>query len=414
LSLIMVGSLVALGLVFSVAARLVRPRMSLAAADNALRRGDFAAARARLARHLDHWPDDANALLMAARAARRADECAEAEQLLSRFEVRHGATDGSRLEWALLGVQQGDGAAEERSLVALRDRQHPETPLILEALAKGCLNTLRGSAAVAYLDQLTEREPGHVTPLILHGKALDGLRRTTRAADDFRRAVTLAPDSADARLGLAAALSHAGHTREAVHHYEILRLAQPLRPEVLLGLARAHCDAAALSPARERLDDLLRHQPDHPEGLVERGRLALRRGRPAEAEPDLSRAARVAPWHRDGHQLLFACLNELGRSVEAERVSARINELRVEDAALGRLSLRFRDAPDDPANRCDLGVWLLRNGQGEMGVRWLLSALRVDPRHGPSHAALADHFQRAGQPRRAALHRALASPGGSS
>ena len=58
-----------------------------------------------------------------------------------------------------------------------------------------------------------------------------------------------------------------------------------------------------------------------------------------------------------------------------------------------------------------LGAWLwsLRNGQEPEGFAWLTEILRAAPKHAQAHAALADHFERAGQPRRAALHREAAS-----
>ena len=61
------------------------------------------------------------------------------------------------------------------------------------------------------------------------------------------------------------------------------------------------------------------------------------------------------------------------------------------------------------AVRYELGRWYLRNGQAATGVGWLVMALRADPRHAPTHAALAGYFEGAGQPQRAALHRAAAA-----
>ena len=44
------------------------------------------------------------------------------------------------------------------------------------------------------------------------------------------------------------------------------------------------------------------------------------------------------------------------------------------------------------------------------GFAWLTEILRAAPKDARANAALADHFERAGQPRRAALHRVAAGP----
>jgi Tfp pilus assembly protein PilF len=84
-------------------------------------------------------------------------------------------------------------------------------------------------------------------------------------------------------------------------------------------------------------------------------------------------------------------------------------ELAREDATGGRLKLRARDRPGEPDVRMELWEWSVRTGQIEEGRVWLLEVLRADPRHARAHAALADYFDRIGQPRRAAQHRETAA-----
>jgi tetratricopeptide (TPR) repeat protein len=176
----------------------------------------------------------------------------------------------------------------------------------------------------------------------------------------------------------------------------------------LIGLARTLTDAAQLAEAEERLDELLAAHPAHPEGLVERGRLALRRGRIAQAAEFLERAVRAAPWHRAGNRLYLSALEQLGHSEAAAQCEAHLAGLRAEDAEGGRLQLRLVDAIGDPGRQWDLYQWSMRNGRSDDALACLLETLRRAPLHGPAHAALADYFSREGQPRRAAQHRALA------
>lgn len=384
------------------------PLTTLAGAERALQSCDFAVARSSLDRYRARRPGDTRACLLAVQAARRSGAYADAERLLNQFEAAHSATDGSRLEWLLLGAQQGDLSTTEGPLESLVGRGHAEAVLILEVLARGYIFTRRWSDATDALDRLAARDPAHAPMLVLRASVHEHRHDPAAALADYRRAVDIAPAFAEARLGLATALNGQGYTREAVYHYEILRERQPIDPDVLLSLARALADAAELDEAEQRLDELLAAHPDHVDGLVDRGRLALRRGRLGIAEPHLARAVRLAPWHREGQQFLHRCLTELGRTGEAATCAARLAELQAADAALGRFSLRFRDT-QDTGIRHDVGTWFLRNGQAPMGVGWMMSILRIDPRHAGAHAALADYYDRSGQPRRAAEHRAAAS-----
>ena len=402
------GGLALLGLALGVLALYIWSRYHLRAAEQALQSYHLRAARERLRQSLGWLPGNARILLLQAQTARRLDACAEAENRLLDYQRRQGTTEESRLEWLLLGVQQGDLGGHVRELQSLVDAEHPAASLILEALAKGFRNVSRGSEMLICLNRLLEREPRNTLALTLRGKGWEELRNPERALQDYERAVELDSASYPARLGLADTLQRLGRIREAIAHYEILREQLPRNPDVLLGLERCRFDSYELEQAKELLDILLAAHPEHVAALVERGRLALSRQDEAGAEEALSRAAALAPWHREAHRLLLNCLQMRGKSGEAEKCQARIRELQASDSELGHLSLRYRNSSRDPAVRFELARWSLQNGREQDGLRWLFRTLLVDPRHGPAHAALADYFQRSGQPRRSAEHRKLA------
>lgn len=398
------GGLLAVVLAVWLTWRFVAPALAVTKAEQELQRHDALAAQARLERVLARHPQYERALLLAAEAARRADAYAEAERLLTAFEERAGSSEVSRREWTLLGVQQGDFGTDEEPLRTAVGRNHPDEVVILEALAKGYAAAFRFPDAATALERLLEREPDHAPALVLRSALADRLRRNDAADSDVRRAVTKAPDSALAQAAQARLRSKRGHTRDAVYHFELALRLQPGHPATRLGLVRALADAADLAGAERQLDELLAADPDHVDGLVERGRLALRQNKYAEAEASLAKAVRSAPWHRDGWQLRAIALKELGRADKA----ARRAELTAEDGVGGRLKLRARDNPGDVAVRLELWAWSVRNGQADEGIAWLAEVLRGDARNAAAHAALADYFERASQSRRAALHRVAA------
>jgi tetratricopeptide (TPR) repeat protein len=386
----------------------VDPGAELQAAEQALWQDDLAAARLHLDRVLHHSPDHPHAHFLAIKVARRTDAVAEAERLLITFELSQGASAKTSLEWALLGAQQGDLAGEDARLQNEARSEGRDTAEILEAMAKGYDASYQWPEAIDVLSALLQRRPDHVPALILRGKLLARIRQPHEGERDLRKAVEKAPGNAAAHAALADVLNRLGHTREAIYHYELALRDRPAPARTRLGLARALTDAAQLDEAIRHLDELLVDDPNHADGLVERGRLALRRKQYAEAESFLDRAIASARWHRDGHLLRLAVLKELKKTEAAAQCEARIAELKSEDALLGKLKLRARDNPTDINVRWELWVVSRRNGLMEEGFAWLTEILRTDPRHVQTHAAMADHFFRAGQPRRAAQHQAMA------
>ncbi|HMC66914.1 MAG TPA: tetratricopeptide repeat protein, partial [Gemmataceae bacterium] len=227
------------------------------------------------------------------------------------------------------------------------------------------------------------------------------------ALPDYEEAFKLRPDSNEARLRLANVLYRVGRVREAVGHFEWLRQ-QESNKQVLLGLAKCRYDLHQLDEARQLLEALLAENPSYVPALVERGRVAFRQGQVPKAENLLQRAVKIAPFDRESHVILHRFLDVQGKKAEAQKCLARINEIDVETLKSLDLMMQVMDTPDDPNPRYEMGKLLMRTGREEQGVHWLVAALLQDPRHFPSHAALADYYERTGQQDLAEQHRLLA------
>ena len=129
-------------------------------------------------------------------------------------------------------------------------------------------------------------------------------------------------------------------------------------------------------------------------------------GNPRRTDPARARAVARAPEDCEAHRLLLVYLQAQGKDAEAREVSSRLRRLQAEQARGPELLLEVKQNPHDPAPRYQLGLLLLRSGREEQGVRLLLAALTEDPRHQPSHVALAEYYEHAGRPDLAAQHRA--------
>jgi predicted Zn-dependent protease len=161
------------------------------------------------------------------------------------------------------------------------------------------------------------------------------------------------------------------------------------------------------------LDGLLARSPDCVEALTERAKLTLRAKDASEAEDLLRRALELEPGNYDARFLMHQCLARQGKKVEAQECKARLDELEKDLKRIDEiLSQDMQRSPHNAALHYEAGMIALRTGAIAEGVRWLHSALREDPGHGPTHQALASYYQRTGNPALAARHREFARQAG--
>jgi tetratricopeptide (TPR) repeat protein len=386
------------------------------AAQRALERRDFSAARAHLTSCLTVWPRGARSHFLAARAAWRSGLHDEAEEHLAVCQQQRWAPEIVQRERDLMKLQRGDLTVEE-SLRASLAEDNSETRLILEILIQEYVSSYRLVRALSALNLFLQRQPDDVQALLGRGWVWEQLFDFGRAVADYRRAVEVDPQNDAARLRLAETLLITGPASAALDHFARLRQHQPGKQTVLLGLACCWRQLGQADEARRLLDGLLEHLPsDDPNQdavlVRERGRLALDEGELAKAEEWLRQAVDLAPHDRQANYNLYQCLLQRGQREDASR--RRLERI---DADLKRIDLVLKEvlkAPYDPSLRYEAGVIFLRNGETEKGLRWLGMALQQDPWHRPAHETLASYYQGTGRLDLAARHRQLAQAGGPS
>ena len=377
----------------------------LRAAHKALDRWQFDDARTHLHFCLAVWPRDAALQLLAAQAARRAGLFDEAARHLDECRRLNGDASLRALEAALLAAQAGDVARVEEDLYLFVKEDHPQTSLILEALAHGYLHIYDLPSALGCLDLLLKREPENTHALIWRGHVWSGMANPSKALADYQRAVEIDPNNAEARLLLAETLrDKAGKPAEALSHFERLRQQQPGSLRVGRGLARCQRTLGELDKASQTLDALLAEHGEDADTLAERGEVAIQAGQLARAEVWLKRAVALNPHARQFLFSLHQLLLRRGKEDEARVYLARMQRVEADLKALEKAVQEVGKNPRDPSPRYRAGVICLRNGQEGEGLRWLLGTLQQDPNHRPTHLALADHFRQKGDKELTAYH----------
>ena len=315
----------------------------------ALDRREFAGASELLEKHLKENPGDAEARLLAARAARRGGHFVRASEHLTAYTAQNRPNDAYALEVSLLNVQQGHMGDADRLLNAYTERSgSPDAPLVMEAYLEGALRALSPApdkrfdvetgdpAVLARLygaaDAWAASRPGRadqIQGLIWQGRAhMYGLDHATSVAQ-LRRALALDPDHFDARFYLAIALGQEA-PGESVAHFEALLKRKPDDRLLRHYLATAHRALGHAVEARRLLEETLGHHPDELAALLELGLLDLDEGKVAAAEPRLRRALELAPNLPETNIAMSRCQQLAGRPDEAAKYRKRFDEIEAE------------------------------------------------------------------------------------
>jgi Flp pilus assembly protein TadD len=125
-----------------------------------------------------------------------------------------------------------------------------------------------------------------------------------------------------------------------------------------------------------------------------RGRIAVDSGQYAEAETWLRQAVALAPSDHQARYNLILCLANTDRAEEAKRHEQALKQGEEDVKRFNEIVVQeMPKRPDDPALHCTLGQLLLRSGHKDEGLRWLHSALRLNPQYEPARQTLAEHYQ---------------------
>jgi len=380
----------------------------LAAARQALERGDFQAAKDHLHFSLSLRADNPDVYILLGQTARRAGQETEALDYYRHYEELGGVEELARLERMLLRAQKGDLAEVEGKLWAFVDNQAPDSPLILEALAQGSMRTFRLGQALKYLDRWLQEQPVQPKALLWKGEALIRLQRKTEALETYKQLVQAVPENEEGRLALGTTLVEESHYEEALEQFEFVlkhKPTSPLAPQASVGRAECLLALGHAEDAGAALDAVLATQvTPGPEFLLLRGKVEIARDQPQKAEPWLRRAVEAAPYERKAVYSLARCLRSLNKLAEAESLQTRAKRLDSELEQLNGVTRRILESPHDASLRCQAGAIFLRVGNDKEGLRWLETALKEDPYHPETHRTLAEYFRAHGRPDLAANH----------
>jgi Tfp pilus assembly protein PilF len=235
------------------------------------------------------------------------------------------------------------------------------------------------------------------------------------AIADYRAVLEHNPDDFDARLKLADALLWEQDVNSALREYNVCVSSRPGSAAAQLGRVKSLRRTGESSAAQLALRALLEQDltsEQKAEALFELGEIALLNQDYAQAADFLSRSRAADPANRQVYHPLSQAYARLGQDDLAEEAKRHGDETTRRVTRLSEIIKEMVNHPDDPELRYEAGMLFFAEGAPKDGAAWLHTALRCDPTHRKTHAALADFYEKSGDVPSARHHRSMAGAGG--
>ena len=183
----------------------------------------------------------------------------------------------------------------------------------------------RYQEAVPLLKRVLAEEPEMPVANMQYGMAQARLKNYAEALPPLEKASKLLPDNGMGRYELGLALFETGDWKGAAPQFEAAVAKAPKWADAQFSLAAVYARIDRVPEAMEHLDTCLGLSPDHYRANLLRGRLLYLLGKPAEAVPNLQKAAAVEPNSKEAHSFLADAYGQLGQTAEeqVERTKAQ-------------------------------------------------------------------------------------------
>lgn len=325
-----------------------------------------------------------------------AAENAETAFLQARILRREGDSDGFRQalakadrygcskqqlsrEQILMLAQLGQLRGVEHRLKELLINPGEDGREICEAFVTGYVLNHRLDEASLILETWVSAFPNDAQPHLFRGKIKSLLHDYTGATADLHNAIKRDPSLVEAHFELGLVYVEQGQLDDAATNFKLATRDPKFQQRARVKLAMCLSRQSKYAQATQLLSEVLENEPRNAEALLERGKLRLLDGKPAEAIRDLQVLVEIAPNLIEARFQLGVALTQVGHSGEATPHLAFTDVGQSEMQQAERLTDRVAEHPDDINARYEAAMIFLKYGQDEKALHWLRSILNYSP-----------------------------------
>jgi len=181
----------------------------------------------------------------------------------------------------------------------------------------------RYEEAIPLLKKALAEQPELPVANMQYGIAQARLKNYAEAVGPLQKAVKLMPDNGQGHYELGLALFETGDWKGAAPEFEAAVNRAPKWADAQFSLASVYARTDRVPEALDHLDICLGLDPNHYRANLLRGRILSLQHKPADALPNLKKAAEVQPDSREAHLFLADAYDQLGDAVRAAEERAR-------------------------------------------------------------------------------------------
>ncbi|MEZ6108109.1 MAG: tetratricopeptide repeat protein [Pirellulaceae bacterium] len=359
-------------------------------------------------------PQSPNIYLELAALRRLTGNTREFESWIENAESAGASEEDVLREILLMRTQVGhiDSETEEfQKLLAVGELSDRYAAEVYYAMVKGYLASYQVLRAEDAVNSWLNWRPDSVQARFLRGNIRYRFGQIDQAITDYRFVLEHSPDNAEAHLLLGLLLNESGRVEEAYEHFDRSLELQPDSAETQLELAYCAKQLGYEERAKELAEALLKTDdpPRRAKAMELLAKLAIEGEEYERARELLEQAFRTAPPNGELCHMMGTVLSLTGDTERAQVFMDQAAGFRDRHDRIQDLTKQLIDEPDRDDLRLEVAELMFRDGQEEPGAMWLLTILKNNPDHLPSHRLLAAYYQRIGQPQVAAVHRKKAA-----
>jgi tetratricopeptide (TPR) repeat protein len=262
--------------------------------------------------------------------------------------------------------------ADARALAPLIAARAAKDPALRVEFAEVLLDFNLTDDALAILEIAQKQQRPTAELLFALGRARERKGELALAQKDFRRAVELDPNSANALQALAGTLAAQAQWEKSLELLSRARTASPNSPDVLRKFAAVSLHAGHTADAVDAAQQLVKLRPDEAEALYLLGVAQLQNGDSEEARGTLENFAKLRPQDPLG----FLALGMVGSSLHDFPV-ARAN-----------FEQSIKLDPNQAEAYYQFALIFREQGDNRAAISQLEKSIAVDNQRAPTHALL--------------------------
>lgn len=374
---------------------------------------------ARLKESCDQYPQEPELVYLLAIAERRDGKTGKAREELKRSADLGWSRKEILRERYLIDFQSGQIDENQPHLMDLIEEGCSDeiAAEVYECFVKGYLADVRIREAERAVGYWLRWRPNSALAHLLRSEVLEAVNDRAGLVREYRKILDIDPQHRLARLRLGFSLLDNKDVAGAQVEFQRYLEMWPDAGVVRVGLASCERQHGDIGKAENLLEEALKGDlPDVQRGfaLSELGQIALGKRVYDAARRYLEEAVAVSPASSATHYNLAMVLSHFGEKEAAEEHLEKSRNMTAQAQRLEDLIDHIVARPEDAGLRCEAGEILLAQGQMKQAHLWLLSALRLEQWHAPTHQALARYYLASGDAEMARKHAAWAQESASS